>query len=158
MSVRLTPHFSLSELVVTSQPYPNTPTVGAIDRLRHLCEQLEVWRAVAGPLRVTSGYRSPEVNDAIGGSRTSQHARGEAADVIPVNGRPQAWAHLLRLMAAPALLPIDQAILYEDAPHIHVSYTQRYPPRRELLVHCRDGRYVAWASYAGALAHLGTSR
>lgn len=152
--INLTPHFLLTEMTVTSQPFPNVPGPEEIECLRQLCLQLERWRAPAGPLKVTSGFRSPEVNRAIGGSRTSQHVRGEAADVIPVNGRPQAWYHLLRIMSGPAGLPIDQAIIYEDEPHIHVSYTARYPPRRQTLVHLRDGRYVEWAGYHGILRPL----
>ena len=39
-----------------------------------------------GSLKITSGFRSPELNIAIGGSKYSNHCRGEAADVEPVDG------------------------------------------------------------------------
>lgn len=149
MSVQLSAHFLLSEMVVTSKPFPNEPNDEQIECLRQLSQQLELWRPSVGPLKVTSGFRSLEVNRAVGGSRTSQHLRGEACDVIPVKGRPQAWDRLLKLIASG--LPIDQAIIYEAEPHIHVSYTRRYPPRREVLVELRDHRYVQWASYTGIL-------
>ena len=39
-------------------------------------------RDALGPIRVSSGYRNPELNRAIGGSsRTSQHCKGEALDL-----------------------------------------------------------------------------
>lgn len=39
-----------------------------------------------GPIRITSGFRSVELNTAIGGSKYSNHCRGEAADIEPVSG------------------------------------------------------------------------
>ena len=51
-----------------------------------------VERAVAevfgGSVDVTSGYRSPAVNEAVGGVRTSKHQRGMAADLVPPHGSP----------------------------------------------------------------------
>lgn len=153
MPVHLSHNFTLSELCVTSTGLPNTPTADEIECLRALVtEVLQPWRDASGPLRVTSGFRSAAVNGAVGGSRTSQHRRGEAADVIPGQGRAAAWRQLLGMMAGPAALPVDQAIIYEDEPHVHVSHTLRYPPRRQVLVHLRDGRYVDWhTAYNGIL-------
>lgn len=151
MSVMLSAHFNLGELTTTSQAFANTPDAEAIEALRQLCTHvLEPWRLVAGPLKITSGFRSPDVNRAVHGSRTSQHLRGEACDTIPVSGRGQAWDALVYLVTGTGL-PVDQGIIYEDAPHIHVSHTGRYPPRREMLVHLHDGRYVPWAGYHGVL-------
>lgn len=151
--IYLSPHFSLDEMCVTRTGVPNVPEPEHVEALRQLCLQLEPWRALVGPLKVTSGYRNPEVNRAVHGSRTSQHVRGEAADVIPTRGRAGAWLVLVDLIHGG--MPIDQAIIYEDAPHLHVSYTSRYPPRRQILVHLRDGRYVDWATYTGILRASG---
>jgi len=50
-----------------------------------LCENvLEPARAVLGPIRVNSGYRSKKVNSAVGGAWGSQHQFGQAADIIPL--------------------------------------------------------------------------
>jgi uncharacterized protein YcbK (DUF882 family) len=38
-----------------------------------------------GPIRITSGYRCPEVNKLAGGSKTSNHVLGFAADIEPIN-------------------------------------------------------------------------
>ncbi len=62
----------------------NTPTPEIEEKLRDLCVNLlEPVRALVGPLHVNSGYRSIDVNRAVGGQPTSQHCKGEAADVLP---------------------------------------------------------------------------
>lgn len=157
VSVRLSPHFTLAELTTTAHPTLQTsPGTVAAAALRTLAtDLLEGLRAEAGgyPLAVTSGFRSAAVNAAVGGSRTSQHLRGEAADLLATyvpGGRPVLWGALVSAVVGRRLL-VDQAIIYENAPHIHVSYTGRYPNRAQLLVHTDDGRYVSWATYRGIL-------
>lgn len=156
--MQLTPHFSLAELTVTSTGLPNTPLQEHAEALLDLCVQvLEPWRAAVGPLRITSGYRSRAVNDALraqgrSASTTSQHMLGEAADVQPVRGDlSAAWRELVRLVAAG--LPVDQAILYVERPPgagwIHVSHSSTRT-RRELLVQLADGHtYQAWSAFRG---------
>ena len=79
--MNLTPHFTLAEMTTTSTGLPNTPTAAHKAALTVLCRDLlEPVRARWGPISVHSGYRSPEVNAKIGGSATSQHSKGEAAD------------------------------------------------------------------------------
>lgn len=155
MSLSLTPHFALGEFVATSTGVPNFPPPEAICALRSLCSAvLEPWRERIGrPLTITSGFRSREVNDELrrrgrSASLTSQHLVGEAADVLLADRRT-AWLVLVQLAAAG--LPVDQAITYEDQPHVHVSHTARWNARRELLVHTRGGDYVPWADYRGPL-------
>ncbi len=149
--MQLTPHFSLAELTVTSTGLPNTPGPAELEALRELCLRvLEPWRAVVGPIRVTSGYRSPEVNRAIRGSKTSQHMRGEAADCQPLRGSlVDAWEALCSLLRRG--LPVDQAILYvrpEGQGWIHVSHDE--VPRRQMLVE-RNKRYILVEDYTGPL-------
>jgi zinc D-Ala-D-Ala carboxypeptidase len=77
----LTPHFSLAELTTTRTGLPNTPGEAEVAKLRKVAEMLETIRAHFGrPIAVHSGYRSPAVNAAVGGSKTSQHMKAEAAD------------------------------------------------------------------------------
>lgn len=161
--MRLSPHFSLEELTTTSVGLPNEPDTAQVRCcLRALCSAvLEPLRAAWGgrPVRVSSGYRSPAVNEELRrlgytASSTSQHLRGEAADVIPP-GRP-VDAFLVALELAEAGVPIDQVIVYEAMPHLHVSHTARYLPRREGLVKlaradARGRLYVPWAEYSGPL-------
>lgn len=85
-TMKLSPHFTLGEMVVSQtaarRGLDNTPGPAVIEALRKLCVNLlEPVRVHYGrPVVVTSGYRSPAVNKAAGGSATSQHRLGEAAD------------------------------------------------------------------------------
>lgn len=86
--MRLTEHFTLAELTATRTGLPNVPGDVEASKLVRVAEMLEVIRAHFGrPIAVHSGYRSPKVNAAIGGSKTSQHMRAEAAD-FHVDGVP----------------------------------------------------------------------
>lgn len=80
--MKLSKHFTLAELTGTSTKLPNKPPEDVIENLRRLCEHvLEPVRThFDRPVIIHSGYRSPAVNAAIGGSKTSQHMKGEAAD------------------------------------------------------------------------------
>lgn len=81
----LSPHFTLLELTRSSaavrRGLDNTAPPAVADALARLCiHVLEPVRAQFGPVAVTSGYRAPAVNRAIGGAKASQHVLGEAAD------------------------------------------------------------------------------
>jgi hypothetical protein len=80
--MKLSKNFNLAELIKTNvRQFDNMPNMTAIDNLQLLVDNvLQPVRDHFGPVVVTSGYRSPEVNKAIGGSATSDHTRGMAAD------------------------------------------------------------------------------
>lgn len=86
MDTQLSEHFVLSEMQVSAtasrKGIPNVAPPEAVKALKLLCEEiLEPVREHYGrPVVITSGYRSPRVNVAVGGSKTSQHCFGEAAD------------------------------------------------------------------------------
>ena len=86
--MQLTEHFNLSEFVHSDTASRlgidnsiNDPEI--ITNIRNLCERvLEPLRAYAGcPIIINSGYRCPQLNAAVGGSRRSQHMKGEACDI-----------------------------------------------------------------------------
>jgi len=134
--VRLSPSFALEELTRTSTGRPNEPTPEDRARLVALCSHaLEPIRALLGvPLRVTSGYRSPQVNAAIGGARGSQHMLGEAADIVPVGysgGVEAAMAQIARAVEV-RQVEVDQCIVYPRGGFLHISY-RTTGNRRELL-------------------------
>ncbi|SEM46867.1 Peptidase M15 [Prevotella sp. ne3005] len=95
--LRLSPHFTLGEVTKTSVKTAgeNIPSRVAIENLKNLCENwLEelrenynlIYEGVGDckgdePIIITSGYRSPEVNKAVGGSPTSNHLTGCAVDI-----------------------------------------------------------------------------
>ena len=126
--MNLTEHFTLSEFVRSEtadrRHIDNTPTVEVVANLRALCRNvLEPARVAFGsPIYITSGYRCPALNAAVGGKPTSQHLRGEAAD-LQVKG----VRNLKRLYNAIKSHGVFDQLLYETnrtgAKWIHVSYT-----------------------------------
>lgn len=85
----LSQNFSLSQLTKSSRfsNIDNTPNEQQKENLRLLANNvLEPIRNKFGDLIVTSAYRSPEINQRVGGSRTGDHPRGMAADIVPRTG------------------------------------------------------------------------
>ena len=83
--MNLTRNFSLLELTKSDtairRGIDNNPNADQVEKLKLLCENiLQPVRDHFGRVKVTSGFRSPELCAAIGSSINSQHARAEAAD------------------------------------------------------------------------------
>lgn len=90
------------------------------------------------PLAINSGYRCPEVNKAVGGVPTSQHTKGEAADVCPFGRNGHGDIEVVRQLAQKAVeldLPFDQMILYPS--FVHFSHRLKGEPRRQILYNKR---------------------
>jgi hypothetical protein len=91
--MNLSANFTLKELTksdtATRLGLDNTPDDVALENLKTLCEKvLQPVRDHFGKsVTVNSGYRSPESNAAVGGSKTSDHCKGQAAD-IEIDGVP----------------------------------------------------------------------
>lgn len=86
------------------------------------------------PLAVNSGYRCPELNKAIGSVPTSQHKKGEAADICPFgrNGNGDNKVVLrLAALARDLKLPYDQMIIYPT--FVHFSHKPEGAQRGQLL-------------------------
>lgn len=85
---QLTKNFSLAELTVSSmadrQGLDNTPDTKTLNNLTNLCATiLQPIRTKLGKgLVISSGFRAPLVNTAVGGSKTSAHRYGHAADLV----------------------------------------------------------------------------
>jgi hypothetical protein len=76
-------HFKVSEMFVTSTGLPNIAPEALHDNLADLMATMDRIRDVLGkPVRITSAYRSLEVNAAIRGAKNSAHLRGLAADFV----------------------------------------------------------------------------
>ena len=84
--MKLSDNFTLDELTKSQEAIrlgiPNEPQDEHITNLILLCKNIlqPIRNYFKIPVSISSGYRSPELCEAIGSSRTSQHARGEAAD------------------------------------------------------------------------------
>lgn len=130
----LSTHFTLHEML-TSQTAVRfsfneqfSPSKSVVQNLERLCQQvLEPLRLTLNvPIQVNSGYRCFRVNQSIGGSATSQHMDGQAADIV-VNGKD---VETVFQTIRAAGLPFDQLI--QEFDHwVHVSF--RDDPRREIL-------------------------
>ncbi len=84
--MNLSANFTLKELTKSDTAIrlglDNTPDDEALENLKTLCEKvLQPVRDNFGRVTVNSGYRSPESNAAVGGSKTSDHCKGMAADI-----------------------------------------------------------------------------
>lgn len=94
---KLSKYFSVKDLTKTSTGINNLPDESYRDSLEKLARVLDTIYDKVGPIRVASAYRSEEVNDAVGGSPTSRHLHGDAADITPTNmGAEEYWANILK--------------------------------------------------------------
>lgn len=95
--------------------------------IRALVENvLQPLRSACGhALKVNSGYRCKRMNDLLGGSKTSQHMTGQAADIA--SGNPIGLARLVLSLG----LDFDQMILYPT--FLHISHTTQRKNRRQVL-------------------------
>lgn len=139
--MNLTQHFTLAELTASAKArslgLDNAPPPELVPRLVRTAEMLERIRATLGfPVIVTSGYRSPAVNRAVGGVATSDHTQGHAADfVAPGFGTPEQIARSLAPLVD--LLGIGQ-LIYEHIggkAWVHVSTrTPEKPANRVITI------------------------
>ena len=136
--MRLSENFTLEELTATGTGLSNVPPPDARATLKELVDNvLQPARDAIGlPVTVTSGYRSPAVNRAVGGAAGSQHTRGEAADLQCADNR--------RLFEAiRGGLLFDQLIWEhgtDDCPAwVHVSYKTQGNRKEVLRTVDRDG-------------------
>ena len=125
--MQLSEHFTLAELTRSSKAQmlglDNTPAADVLTRLQVLAAMLErIRKHLGAPIIITSGYRSPAVNRAVGGVTSSDHQRGMAADILcPGYGSPQQIARSL----APQVVALGIGqLIYEHigrSEWVHVS-------------------------------------
>lgn len=129
--MQISKNFSLKEMLVTSTGIPNVPSDKEIENMKTLAVKIlqPLREYMNRPVIITSGYRSYEVNKAVKGSKTSQHMKGEAADISAGNRTlNKKMYEFIR-----DNLEFDQLIEY-DYRWIHVSYTTEHTNRKQELV------------------------
>ena len=128
-------HFTISELLkrdtATKNKLWNGAPKEAEENLRALVDEVlaPLREAYGKPIRVNSGYRCPRLNTLVGGSPNSQHMRGEAADIQPIDGNEADLEVLAQFLIANG--KFDQLILYPT--FIHVSYRRLGWNRKQIL-------------------------
>jgi hypothetical protein len=142
-TTRLSEHFTLQEFehsdTAKAHGFNNTAPPEAVANLRRLAEVMEEVREVLGgkPITITSGYRGPQTNAAVGGVPDSAHVHGRACDfVCPEFGT----AHEVASALVPfiTLLGLDQLIFEFDSwVHLGIAPLDMKPRGMALTI---DGR------------------
>jgi zinc D-Ala-D-Ala carboxypeptidase len=146
---QLTKNFSLEEMVKSEtalrHDMENKPGPDEMNNLLQLCANVlqPVRDHYQKGVKVNSGYRSPDVNAKVGGSRTSDHCRGMAADIeIPgiANADLAKWikenlsyTQLILEFYTPGVL---------DSGWVHVSYDPANLKKQDLTATKKDGKTV----------------
>jgi hypothetical protein len=135
----LSTHFTADEFTQSQtaarEGINNDLPIDLVPAAKRTAQGLELVRILlnAHPVLISSGYRCPELNEKVGGSRMSQHMLAEAADItVPTYGTPaQVVAAIVR-----SSIPFDQCIL-EYGRWCHISFSDMN--RKQALVIDKDG-------------------
>lgn len=132
-------YFTLKELTKSSTAIrykvDNTPSKEQKTNLITLVDKIldPLREAYGKPIIVNSGFRNPKVNSLVGGSKSSQHMSGQAADIQTVPDTKEENKKLFELIQK-LNLPFDQLINESDYSWVHVSYS---PLNRRIVKHVR---------------------
>jgi len=129
-------YFNYYELTASStakrKGIDNTPDATVRANLTALVANIldPLREAYGRPIVVSSGYRSPKLNRAVGGAAKSQHVTGQAADIHTLSDTPADNKKLFDLILK-LKLPFDQLINEYNFNWVHVSFSPRN--RRQIL-------------------------
>lgn len=134
-------YFALTEFLrsetALNHGIENLPDWYVIENLKELAmDVLDPIRIEWGqPLKVTSGFRNPELNAIVGGVYNSAHLDGQAADICLISWSKKSITDLFKLiqtMTEDGLIEVDQVILYRKKKIIHIS--NEHPRRKQFVV------------------------
>ena len=154
--MKLSEHLDLSEVTRSESAkrkgISNMPTEAHIANFKLLAEKIfePIRTHFRCPIIISSGYRSKELNAAIGGSLTSQHCQGEAID-IDMDGSTNGVTNRMVFDYIKDNLNFDQ-LIYEfgDANNpdwVHVSYESTGKQRKQILRATRSGGITVYSNY-----------
>ncbi len=152
--MKITKHFNYGEFVCKDTkrtPYPKEWTE---ERLRPLCEALEVLRELIKTsddqsvrVIITSGYRTPAYNKKIGGAPRSQHVEGKAADIVCwFKNKKDEWEEI------PALLIADYWLILQREGKVPAGGLGFYRSFTHVDIRGRNAR---WGPLRGKSSQLG---
>lgn len=143
-------YFTITELCYSdtakAKGIDNSPTTDVRANLVTLVNNLldplrEAWRS---PIKVTSGYRCGVLNKAVGGSTTSAHLYGLAADIVPVNGRIKEFKEFCRNYFTNKRQRFDQVILETNGARewVHIGLATKDGRKRGQIMAYDGIRYT----------------
>ena len=114
-------YFTLEELCSTKTGITNIPSWQAVENMKALVNNVldPIREAWGKPIIVTSGFRCKAVNDKVGGVATSQHTKGQAADLDI--GTPEQNKELFEHICQSGVT-FDQLLLENHGQWVHISY------------------------------------
>jgi len=149
---QLSKHFSLEEMTKSSTALRmginNIPNEEQIENLKAICENiLEPLREYyeSRPITITSGFRSPELSEAIKSSRQSQHCKGEAVDFeIAGSDNREVASHIKNNFDFDQLISEYYISGVPDSGWIHVSFKRDDSNRKQSLIKNKGEGYIQW--------------
>jgi hypothetical protein len=151
--MKLSEHLDLSEVtrsdMAKRRGLSNMPTPEHIENFKILAENIfePIRKHFGVPIFVSSGYRSKELNKAIGGATTSQHLLGQAID-IDMDGTSKGVTNKMVFDYIKANLNFDQLINEFDYSWVHVSYNPTGKQRKQILDAKKVGGKTSYAPHA----------
>ena len=139
--MQLTEHFTLEELITSEiaarHGLDNNPSLEVVANLERLARFLEEVRKILGkPIMINSAYRAPAINEAVKGSKSSQHLLGCAADIRVPNMTPD---EVVKAIIA-SNLQYDQLIREFDSwTHVSITNDAGTTPRNQTLIIDKQG-------------------
>jgi hypothetical protein len=154
--MQISKHLSLAEVsrseTAKRRGINNTPSGEHLENFKKLAENIfEPIREHFGvPIHISSGYRSKELNSAIGGSSTSQHCQGEAID-IDMDGSKGGVTNKMVFDFIKDNLVFDQMIWEfgtdKNPAWVHVSYESTGKQRKQILKAVKSGGKTSYVPY-----------
>ena len=147
--MNLSKHFTLREFTKSQtaerKGIINEPNEDQIEFMEQLCENVleKIRSAFAKPINIKSGYRSVALCEAIGSKSTSQHCKGEAADIEIYGVSNYELAKYIEKN-----LNFDQLILEcwdgvdPNSGWVHVSYVGENVNRKDVLTYNKEAGYT----------------
>jgi len=147
--MNLTANFTLAEMVKSDtalrHDMDNTPGEVEIANLKTLCEKVlqPVRDHFQTGVKVNSGFRHPEVNAKVGGSKTSDHCKGQAADIeIPGIANADLAVWIMDNLDYTQLILEFYTPGVPDSGWVHVSYDPANLKKQNLTATKKDGKTV----------------
>ncbi len=142
-------YFTIKEMCrsekATLYKIDNTPSEDIVENLTEFIEEIldplrEAW---GSPIKVNSGYRCKELNAKVGGSKTSSHMSGYAADLKPCNGKIDEFFEFVKKYFIDNKIDFDQIIdEYSGNAHwVHIGYKNSKGEQRKQIKMYDNGTY-----------------